>query len=224
MPQKVSSSTDYSSPRALWTFKVLCWCGRPSGSGGRHVKGGHVKVIFKRQNPGAKKSMLRRAATRTRARPRTRSTPNTSTHAYRHHPRPAYYCPPPPRPPKLSLSTVPSSSRTLRTFEALCWCKRFRSAAQSASMFIMIPTLAAYLQNASPPETSPQPRSKNLDVLAPDSTAIYVGTKELGSMAYSGQSGWATSSDTRHRLFRAIDGYTRNISEVHPTVTVLPDW
>jgi len=59
------------------------------------VKGGHVKVIFKRWDPGAKKGMLRRTATRTRARPRTRSTPNTSTHAYRHNLRPAPTAPHP---------------------------------------------------------------------------------------------------------------------------------
>jgi len=38
---------------ALWTFEALCWCGRPSGRGGRHVKGGHVKdaanAAFRRQ-------------------------------------------------------------------------------------------------------------------------------------------------------------------------------
>jgi len=33
--------------------------------------------------------------------------------------------------------------------------------------------LAPSLQNAAPPETPPQPRPKNLDVLAPDSTATY---------------------------------------------------
>ena len=66
---KFSSSTASSSLRAIWTFEALCWYGRPSGSGGRHVKGEHIKITFKRRNPGAKKGMLRRAATRTRARP-----------------------------------------------------------------------------------------------------------------------------------------------------------
>ena len=53
----VASSLDVQSP---------CWCGRPSDSGGRHVKGEHVKEAANAAFQGAgKKGMLRRAATRT---------------------------------------------------------------------------------------------------------------------------------------------------------------
>ena len=70
MPPQVSSSAAYFIiAHALWMFGALCWCGRPSGNGDRHVKGEHVKIIFKRRNLGAKKVMLRRAVTRTRASP-----------------------------------------------------------------------------------------------------------------------------------------------------------
>ena len=48
--------------------RIPCWCGRPSGSGGRRVKGGHVKDAAIAAFQG-KKDMLRRAATRTRAPP-----------------------------------------------------------------------------------------------------------------------------------------------------------
>ena len=52
-------------------FEALCWCGRPSGSGGRHAKGGHVKDAAIAAFQGAKKKgMLRRAATWTRAPPK----------------------------------------------------------------------------------------------------------------------------------------------------------
>jgi len=45
---------------------TLFWCGRPSDSGGRLVKGGHVKDVANATYQGAKEGMLRRAATRTR--------------------------------------------------------------------------------------------------------------------------------------------------------------
>jgi len=50
-------------PSTLWTFE------RPSDSGGRVAKGRHVKDAANAAFQGAKKGMLRRAATRTRAPP-----------------------------------------------------------------------------------------------------------------------------------------------------------
>ena len=98
-----------------------------------------ARVIFERWKP---KKECCCAATRTRAQPRTRSKPNTSTHLCRHYSWPAPNCPhphapqgffidgffivarsfsncPTPTPPKVSSSTVSSSSRALWTFEAL---------------------------------------------------------------------------------------------------------
>ena len=46
------------APGALWTFKALCCCGRPSDSGGRLVKGGHVKDAANAAFQGAKKGIL----------------------------------------------------------------------------------------------------------------------------------------------------------------------
>jgi len=59
-----------------------------------------ARVIFKQRNQGAKKGMLRRAATRTRARPRARSEPTPST------------CVPPPA---LALTTTTSTATAAAT-------------------------------------------------------------------------------------------------------------
>ena len=52
---------------AVVVVVVVCWCGRPSDSGGRHVKGG--RKGRGERNLSGEKGMLQRAATQTRAPP-----------------------------------------------------------------------------------------------------------------------------------------------------------
>ena len=84
------------APSALLTLETICWCRKPSGSGSRHVKGEHVEDVANAALQGAKKVMLRRAATRTPAQPRTRfgSRPRRPSN-----PRPTHAC----RPQRLHL-------------------------------------------------------------------------------------------------------------------------
>ena len=69
-PPKKGSSSAASSSSRQGLFECLTpfvGCGRPSDSGGRVVKCEHVKDAANAAFQEAKKSMLRRAATRTRA-------------------------------------------------------------------------------------------------------------------------------------------------------------
>ena len=54
-PPKVSSSTVSSRQALFECVKSLCWCGRPSDSGGRLVKGEHEKDAANATSQGQKR-------------------------------------------------------------------------------------------------------------------------------------------------------------------------